>query len=330
MRDPRQVFARYGRQLLVPGAAFHGQAALHGWAAVFGHDGSPVAAEAAAVAARYLVGAGLGRVAIPQAQLLALADLDPEVQLIDGPGQAVPPAAHFFFAQRGFGMTVDVVRLTSADTSPTVCTLRWDVGHPAGTVDAVAVGAAAAGLLLDDVFELAPLPSSLCWDWTDPVLPRLSRKPQPPQPVGTVRADAALQGELLADAGAMLALQHECLTRAPAEACGLLVRNGAGRLEVVPTKNLQDERHVADPDRHPRTSRTAWQLDTRVVAQLAEQGRSLVAFWHSHVDTDARFSADDLAGAAPDGQPLYPGVAHVVVAVIAGNCSEVKVYRLEG
>jgi proteasome lid subunit RPN8/RPN11 len=257
-----------------------------------------------------------------------LADLDPAVEQLDGPAQASPPAAHFFFARKEFGMTVDVVRVDSADTPTQVCTLRWDVGHPAGTADAVAVGAAAAGLLLDDVFELDPLPLSLCWDWTDPFLPRLARTPQSVRPQGIVRVDAALQCELLADSEAMRVLEDECLTRAPAEACGLLVRNGAGRLEVVPTRNLQDDRHLADPDCYPRTSRTAWQLDTRAVARQAEQGRSLVAFWHSHVDTDARFSAEDLTGAAPNGQPLYPGVAQVVVAVSAGKCSEVKAYRL--
>jgi proteasome lid subunit RPN8/RPN11 len=47
-----------------------------------------------------------------------------------------------------------------------------------------------------------------------------------------------------------------------------------------------------------------------------EEGNTLLMIYHSHVDTEAYFSHADLAAAlGPDGTPLYPGVAHLVIAV---------------
>ena len=51
----------------------------------------------------------------------------------------------------------------------------------------------------------------------------------------------------------------------PAECCGvLLVRGGApADRMLLPCRNIQDELHAKDPERHPRDSRTAYFIDPK-------------------------------------------------------------------
>jgi proteasome lid subunit RPN8/RPN11 len=48
------------------------------------------------------------------------------------------------------------------------------------------------------------------------------------------------------------------------------------------------------------------------------RGEALAALVHSHPEGPARFSDEDRRQAAPDGIPLFPGMAHLVVAFRAG------------
>ncbi|MGZ6098369.1 MAG: Mov34/MPN/PAD-1 family protein, partial [Myxococcaceae bacterium] len=48
-------------------------------------------------------------------------------------------------------------------------------------------------------------------------------------------------------------------------------------------------------------------------------GERVLAIAHSHPDGGDRLSAEDRRWAAPDGQALFPGVAHLVVAFRAGR-----------
>lgn len=110
----------------------------------------------------------------------------------------------------------------------------------------------------------------------------------------------------------------------PRECCGLVLEDGVHRAE-----NVQDELHAEDPERHPRTARTAFVLAPRDQLRLARahrDGRAL-AIYHSHVDAGAYLSDADLAGATLEGRPLYPGLELVVVACDAGRAGEVAVYR---
>lgn len=116
----------------------------------------------------------------------------------------------------------------------------------------------------------------------------------------------------------------------PNEGCGLILRDRAGTFTVRPMANAYDRYHAVDPDTFPRTSRTAYFFDPKewlAVSQQAETaGDQIACIFHSHVDVGAYFSAEDRAMAAPEGQPLHPGVSYLVVAVDAGKATTARLY----
>src|SRR5215467_6951189 len=48
----------------------------------------------------------------------------------------------------------------------------------------------------------------------------------------------------------------------PAECCGVVMEKNGERL-LLPCRNIQDELHAKDPQRHPRDSRTAYYIDPK-------------------------------------------------------------------
>ena len=115
----------------------------------------------------------------------------------------------------------------------------------------------------------------------------------------------------------------------PREACGLLFGED-GALEVVPMENVQDRLHAADPERHPRTARTAYAFDPGKLLRVLEEKEAaslpLRAIYHSHPDHDAYFSEEDSAFAAPFGEPSYPGVVYLVYSVRSGKAADLKAF----
>lgn len=327
VRDPTQLFERYGRQLLVQGVEFEGQQRLHRLAAVIGSDRSAVAQHAALAAARYLVGAGLGRAAIASGGALLQA-IDPQLELLDGPLQAQAPAAHLWFAQRPYGASVDIL-LQDQPGAERVAVLQWRLGAPALAPEAVALGAAAADLLLADQLGVEALPALVAIDWSDPLAPQTRKRAA--EPPGSLAASTPLVlQELGTDPTLLRAIAAEAERCYPAEACGLLVRDPTGDLHAVAAENLQDRWHAADPEAFVRSSRSAFSLDEREIAKQIRQGRQLVAIWHSHCDGGTHFSAEDRRASAPDGQPLYPGVLHLVVSVRGGRAQAWQVHAWDG
>lgn len=321
MRDPKQLFARYGRQLLVAGADFAGQERLHGWTAVLAADASPFAQAAAEACGRYLVGAGVGSVVAPSAQAQDLVALDPLLQVLAGPDAAQPPVAHYWFVSRPDGASIDVV-LTDAGVVRAAL-LSLQIGAPAEADFAVLAGAAAAELLLADVFRLEALPARVTMDWRDPLLPQVTKQlQQPARPTGllaAMRAAPAVWQPLVAEA----------VRGYPLETCGLIVRCRDGELKTIVCANLQDRYHALDPLEFPRTARTAYKFNERVIGQAAAVGETLVAIWHTHCDAAAYFSAEDARCAVVDGEPLYPDVGYVVLSVMAGEVTAAELYRLD-
>lgn len=116
----------------------------------------------------------------------------------------------------------------------------------------------------------------------------------------------------------------------PDECCGVIVTGPASMLHVLRVRNVQDELHEKDPATYPRTARTAYvghPADLRSALELAEQpGASLAAFYHSHPDHDAYFSAEDTAQATPFGEPSYPDALQVVVSVYDGRVNAIKAF----
>jgi proteasome lid subunit RPN8/RPN11 len=337
-RELAEIYPRWGRQLLVQGVDFEGQLRLHDWAAVLAGDRSELAQEMARATGRYLVGAGLGRAVAPSAWAAELQALDHGVQLLDGPGSARPPVAHYYFAQRTYGASVDVA-VTDADAGwdrgvsgpARVATLRWNLGRPAQPEDSVAIGAAAADLLLADVLGLEPLPAIVVVDWTHPDGPQLTRQPRKADvlPAEGKAPEPGLLGELHGLPEQLAIITTEAELRYPNEACGLLLRTPDGQLKALAAPNLQDRYHALDPVEFPRTGRIAYKLNERLIAKAAEQGEQLVGIWHSHCDAGAYFSVEDVRCAAPGGQALYPDVAYLVVSVLGGQVRATEMYHFD-
>lgn len=117
------------------------------------------------------------------------------------------------------------------------------------------------------------------------------------------------------------------------EACGFVVERG-GALEVVVVPNAADELRAGDPAAFRRGSRDGYVMDPRaqlrVFRQLDATGGRVVAVWHSHVEAGAWFSEEDRAAAVIGGEPVLPGVEHLVFAVRGGRVVERRRYRLTG
>ena len=109
----------------------------------------------------------------------------------------------------------------------------------------------------------------------------------------------------------------------PDECCGVIVERNR-TLEVVPVTNVQNELHARDPQTFPRTARTAYSMKYEEVAPLLDAAYRgelrLVAFYHSHPEHDAYFSAEDRAAA--EGwleDPQYARAFQVVLSLRGGK-----------
>jgi proteasome lid subunit RPN8/RPN11 len=119
----------------------------------------------------------------------------------------------------------------------------------------------------------------------------------------------------------------------PSECCGIVT--GRGDIQRVHAcRNLQDELHERDPETHPRTSREAYAMDReeaeRIMREAAANGESVLAFYHSHIDCGAYFSAMDREVQTVFGEPEFPDAIHVVVAVYQEQVRELKGYLWDG
>jgi proteasome lid subunit RPN8/RPN11 len=104
----------------------------------------------------------------------------------------------------------------------------------------------------------------------------------------------------------------------PEECCGVILSNGLAD-QVRRLKNIQNKLHALDPQTYPRTAAIAYAVDPleldRVIREGEATGQKLKAFYHSHPDHDAYFSAEDKAFACPFGEPTYPEAAQIVISI---------------
>jgi proteasome lid subunit RPN8/RPN11 len=109
----------------------------------------------------------------------------------------------------------------------------------------------------------------------------------------------------------------------PFECCGFIISNAIDQVRAV--RNIQNEKHRADPTRFPRDARTAFLMDPReqlaVVQEIDARRLKLKAVYHSHPDHDAYFSATDRSQACSfdPAEPDYPETAYIVISVRAGK-----------
>lgn len=104
----------------------------------------------------------------------------------------------------------------------------------------------------------------------------------------------------------------------PEECCGIVLVNGSAD-HVQRLKNIQNHLHALDPQTYPRTATTAYAMDYKELELMMDNakrnGARLKAFYHSHPNHDAYFSAEDKAFASPFGEPTFPGTAQIVVSI---------------
>jgi [CysO sulfur-carrier protein]-S-L-cysteine hydrolase len=104
----------------------------------------------------------------------------------------------------------------------------------------------------------------------------------------------------------------------PDECCGVVLLDDTSE-QVRRLENIQNKLHTLDPETYPRTAVIAYAMDPKelesVIEGAAKKGARLKAFYHSHPDHDAYFSAEDKAFASPFGEPTFPDAAQIVVSI---------------
>ncbi len=104
----------------------------------------------------------------------------------------------------------------------------------------------------------------------------------------------------------------------PDECCGVVIAEGAND-RVRRLENIQNKLHALDPETYPRTAVIAYAMDPKelesVIDNAARNGAKLKAFYHSHPEHEAYFSAEDKAFATPFGEPTFPNAAQIVVSL---------------
>jgi proteasome lid subunit RPN8/RPN11 len=100
----------------------------------------------------------------------------------------------------------------------------------------------------------------------------------------------------------------------PLEACGIL-----GGLNGL----VSDHYPMANSDQSNEHFMMEPKEQFGVVKELRAKGKVMLAIYHSHPETPARPSAEDIRLA------LTPDVSHVIIS-LAGEAPEIKAYRIEG
>jgi [CysO sulfur-carrier protein]-S-L-cysteine hydrolase len=125
------------------------------------------------------------------------------------------------------------------------------------------------------------------------------------------------------------AIRRQAVEEYPRESCGVILEQGRLR-RIVRCRNIQDELHAKDPQRHPRDARTAYFIDPKDllrIGRLEGEGYSIAVIYHSHVDAGAYFSPTDRQQALIGGEPTYPGATYLVTSVMGGQVDAVAAFR---
>ncbi len=140
--------------------------------------------------------------------------------------------------------------------------------------------------------------------------------------LSTLAAPACIHRPPAVPEAVMAELLRHLAAALPDEGCAVLLGR-EDTVRLVPMENAQGAHHARDPAAFPRSPRTAFSFDPRAWLALLRAadaaGERVLAIAHSHPDGGKDFSAEDRGWAAPDGQPLHPGVAHLVVAFCASR-----------
>ena len=125
------------------------------------------------------------------------------------------------------------------------------------------------------------------------------------------------------------AVQRHAVEDYPRESCGVIVARG-GERALLRCRNVQDDLHARDPERHPRDARTAYYIDPADllrIGRLEADGYAVAVIYHSHVDAGAYFSETDRRQALMGGEPAYPGARYVVTSVVQGRVAAMAAFQ---
>jgi len=127
------------------------------------------------------------------------------------------------------------------------------------------------------------------------------------------------------------AIYRQAVEEYPGECCGLLTQGEDGEpARVHRCANIQNQLHAKDPKQFALDSRRAYYVEPRsqiqIITAAEEAGGWVSGFYHSHVDCDACFSAEDRERAVVWGQPAYAGAAYLVVSVFADGVRGHRVF----
>jgi proteasome lid subunit RPN8/RPN11 len=116
----------------------------------------------------------------------------------------------------------------------------------------------------------------------------------------------------------------------PDECCGaILVENDREEVRRIP--NIQNAMHAKDPQQFPRDATIAYFMDPKellTVNKEVDSGKAqLKAFYHSHPNHDAYFSAEDKRQAMFGDEPSYPDTAYLVISIYDRQVRNIKAYR---
>lgn len=118
----------------------------------------------------------------------------------------------------------------------------------------------------------------------------------------------------------------------PDECCGAILARG-GVEEVRRITNIQNAMHAKDPHGYPRDATIAYFMDPKellAVLNEVDSGRAeLRAFYHSHPNHDAYFSAEDKARALFGDEPSYPDTAYLVISLYDRQVRTIRAYKWE-
>jgi proteasome lid subunit RPN8/RPN11 len=115
----------------------------------------------------------------------------------------------------------------------------------------------------------------------------------------------------------------------PAECCGVLTSDAAGRLRYTEIPNIAGT-EAAGPT-SSRSIRDGYVMDPKALMAALDEadraGGSLRAIVHSHPDVGAYFSAEDQRAALGGAdEPLWPDVAYVVLSCRGGQTDGARLY----
>jgi len=125
------------------------------------------------------------------------------------------------------------------------------------------------------------------------------------------------------------AIQRQAVDEYPHESCGVVVARG-GERRLMCCRNVQNELHDRDPQKHPRDARTAYYIDPQDLLKLGhleEEGFHVAVIYHSHVDAGAYFSETDRRQALVAGEPAYPDAVYVVTSVVSGTLAAAAAFQ---